>query len=60
MLEIAILVVEKKNIKKKLREHKDKYWFIQNDYKHSTRLDEVCFEKQINKLFEEGSFPRKN
>ena len=49
MLEIAILVVEKKNIKKKLREHKDKYWFIQNDYKHSTRLDEVCFEKQINK-----------
>ncbi len=51
--EIFKLAIKKgsgENINKKIEEHANKYWFIQNDYKDSFKLTDDYFRSQIKSL----------
>lgn len=48
LMQLAIKNNKGRNIAKELDQHTKKYWYIQNDYKNSYKLDKNYFAEQVN------------
>jgi phosphohistidine swiveling domain-containing protein len=57
LLRLAAQYLKKENINRKLESHAVKYWYLQNDYKFSTKLTSAYFKKSIIELLNDDVNP---